>query len=287
VSREVGRRAFDALEHRLAMLARAFPRLALSGAGPLGALRNRLSRRWPGPEQVRALFPELDRRAAARVAREIAGQETRQRLLVHCLRQTGLDPVRPLLRTSAAELAALRPPLVLATFHVGAVQALGAALERLPGPVLAVRHGMLHATRPPLELVTTEGDGQRRADVFQRALVHLTRGGFVALALDLSAGPGLTVPCLGRTLTLARGPFALARLTGAPIVPLVARWRRGGLEIEIGRPLAAGPATDPAARETALAAAAARWLEGYLRKSPADLGLGLLQDLLRPPGGAS
>jgi lauroyl/myristoyl acyltransferase len=286
VSRAAARRAFDALERRLAALAQASPRLALFGAGPLGALRNRLSRRWPGPEQVRALFPELDRRAAARVAWEIAGGEARNRLVVHWLRSAGLDPVRPLLRTpEIAGIAALRPPVVLAMFHIGAVQALGAALERLSGPVLALRRGMLHATRPPLELATTEGGDEARAAAFRRALSHLDRGGFVALTTDLPPGPGLPVSCLGRPLTLARGPFALSRLTGAPVVPLVARWRRAGLEVRIGEALAPlpsdatrAPADDP---ETALAAAAARWLESYLRKSPSDLGLGLLQDLLR------
>jgi lauroyl/myristoyl acyltransferase len=204
------------------------------------------------------------------------------------------------LRTPApeiAELAALRPPLVLITFHVGAVQALGAALERLPAPVLALRRGMLHATRPPLTLATTEGGDEGRAGAFQRACSHLDRGGFVVLAADLPAGPGLPVSCLGRPLTLARGPFALSRLTGALVVPLVARWRRAGLEVRIGEALAPpvppvpdtamNQSIDPAAWETALAAAAAQWLESYLRESPADLGLGLLRALLSPAAGGS
>jgi hypothetical protein len=270
------RRAFDGLEHGLVRWAARQPRLALAAAAALGRTRNRLSRRWPAPDEVRALFPHLAPSAAARVAWSIGGLEALNRALAASLRRSGLDPVRPLVLGS---LPPLRPPLLLGTFHVGALHALGPALERLPGPVLALRHGPLYTPRPPVEMLTTEGDEQRRAAVFQRTLAHLTGGGFVVMALDVVPGAGLGVPCLGRTLELARGPFALARLTGAPIRPLVARWRGDGVEVEAGEPLAA----DGLVTESALATAAARWLEDYLLASPAEMGLGLLRALLRQP----
>jgi hypothetical protein len=156
---------------------------------------------------------------------------------------------------------------------VGAVHAFGPALERLPGPVLALRQGALYSPKPPVEIVTTEGDDQQRAATFQRALARLSEGGFVVLALDVVPGSGLRVPCLGRTLELARGPFALARLANVPLVPFVARWRRGGVDIELGETITGEP-------ENALAVSAARWLERYLLDSPAELGLGLLRRLL-------
>jgi hypothetical protein len=272
VSRAAGRNAFAALEGGLAPLAARHPALALSVASILGRLRNRLSRRWPSPEQVRSLFPHLTHRAASRVAWSIGGLEARNRILAACIRRAGLEPVRPLVRTPPA-FASLRPPLILGTFHVGAVHAFGPALERLPGPVLALRHGPLYSPRPPVEIVTTEGDGQQRAATFQRALAHLESGGFVVLALDVVPGSGLPTSCLGRTLELARGPFALARLAKAPLVPLVARWRRGGVDIEIGNAIDGDAEND-------LAISAARWLERYLLDSPAELGLGLLRRLL-------
>ena len=176
------------------------------------------------------------------------------------------------MRTSP-DLAALRPPLLLGTFHVGAVHALGPALERLPGPVLALRHGLLYSPDPPVEIVTTEGDDQQRAAAFQRALARLDSGGFAVLAVDVVPGSGLPVSCLGRTLELARGPFALARLAKVPLAPLLARWRGGEVEVEVGQPI-------HGEEESALAAAAARWLEQYLLDSPAELGLGLLRRLL-------
>jgi len=268
------RKIFDTLEGSLARLAVSRPRLAFSGAGAIGELRNRLSRRWPSPEQVRTLFPHLDRGTAARVAWRIGGLEARNRLLIDCIRGRGLDPVRPLVRTPEG-FAALRPPLVLGFFHTGAVQALGAAVERLPGPVLVLRQGLLSTPRPPVRVESTEGDGQRRAAAFQRALVHLAAGGFVVVALDVVPGPGFRAPCLGRSIELARGPFALARIAGAPVRPLVARWRNGGVEAEAGEAL-----TAPDPGEKALAGEAARWLERYLLESPAELGLGLLRSLL-------
>lgn len=273
------RRLFDVLERGITPLAARHPRLALSGASALGSLRNRLSRRWPSPDQVRSLFPQLAPSAASRVAWSIGALEARNRLLVDGIRRAGLGPVRPLVRTPAA-FAALRPPLLLGTFHVGAMQALGVAIERLPGPVLVMRLGSLYTPSPPVEAVSTEGDDQRRAAAFRRALVHLAGGGFVVLALDIAPGPGLRAPCLGRTLELARGPFALARLTGAPLRPLVARWRRSAVEVEVGETLAGDFASGAEARESDLAAAAARWLERYLLESPAELGLGLLRVLL-------
>jgi hypothetical protein len=319
--RGAGRRAFDSLEGLLAALAALHPRPALAGAALLGAWRNRLSRRWPSPGEVASLFPALGLAEAARLARRIGALEAENRLLVEHVRRRGFARLRPLVRAPLAELAALRPPLILGTFHVGAFQALAPALERLPGPVLALRRGRLHDALPPLEVVSTEGDEQQRAAVFERALDHLGRGGFVAAALDLPAGRGLAGDCLGRRLALARGPFALARLAAAPrapipprapivpmalmtpivptirivptiptipIIPIVGRWRGGEVEVALGRPLApgaAGCAAPPAidgipAEESALAAAAARWLEEYLAASPAELGLGLLRELL-------
>ncbi len=264
------RHTFDALERGLAA---RHPRVALPAASGLGALRNRLSRRWPSPEQVQALFPHLPPRAAARVAWKIGALKARNRFLVDAIRREGIDPVRRLMRPLSEAFAALRPPLILGTFHVGVVQALGAAIERLPGPVLVLRLGRLYSPSPPVEILSTAGDDQRRALSFQRALAHLEGGGFVVLALDGSPGPGLRVPCLGRTLELARGPFALARLTGAPLVPLVARWRKSAVEAQVGAALGG-------MEEEALAASAARWLEGYLKAAPEEIGLGLVRALL-------
>lgn len=282
-----GRRLFDALESRLADLALQRPRPALSAAAALGSVRNRLSRRWPSPEQVRTLFPALAPREAARVAWRIGALEARNRLLAEGIRRTGVAPFRPLVRTPPGSFLGLRPPLLLGTFHMGAMNVLGPALERLQGPVLVLRQSRLSPAGSAVEVVTTGGDDQSRAAAFQRALTHLEARGFVVSALDVTSGPGLGAPCLGRNFELARGPFALARLTGARIVPLAARWCRSEVEVAAGEALAPAPAS-----ESALAAAAAHWLEIYLLESPCELSLGLLRALLgsaglRPPARGS
>lgn len=260
------------------------PRLAFAAAGALGSLRNRLSRRWPSPEQVQLLFPQLTRWEAGRIAWEIAGNEGRNRLLIEAIRRAGPSSVRPLVATSAEVFAPLRPPLLLGMFHTGAIQALNVAVERLPGRVLVLRQGALYPPVPPVAVESTDGDGQRRAAAFRRALLHLKEGGFVVLALDGVQGPGLPVSCLGHSLELARGPFALARLTGAPLRPLVARWERGRIGIVVGDELRADlPAVsgrEAPEWEGAFAVASARWLERYLESSPVELGLGLLRVLL-------
>lgn len=264
------RRLFDGLEGQLTGLALRHSVPALSLAGALGSIRNRLSRRWPDPEQVRILFPALPPSEAARVAWKIAALEARNRLLVECIRRGALPSVEV-----PEAFATLRPPLLLGTFHIGAIHALGPALGKLSGPVLALRQGRLYEPGPTVEVVSTEGDEQTRAAVFLRALTHLRAGGFVVTALDVIPGPRLATSCLGRTLELARGPFALARLAGVPIVPLVARWQRGGVQVAVGEALTSS-------EETGLAAAAALWLESYLLESPGELGLGLLRSLLSP-----
>src|SRR5690349_13927557 len=150
----IASRVFDALERRLA---REAPHRALPAAAALGQVRNRLSRRWPSPEQVRSLFPHLERAAAARIAWRIGGPEARNRVMVAAVQRAGEDPLRSLIRCPPAFLE-LRPPVILGMFHVGAIHVLGAALERLPSAVIALREGgPLSPPRPPLEMMNPGG----------------------------------------------------------------------------------------------------------------------------------
>jgi lauroyl/myristoyl acyltransferase len=78
-------------------------------------------------------------------------------------------------------------------------------------------------------------------------------------------GQSVRVSLLGRPFLLSRGPFALARLSGAPIVPLVARWQGGRARIFVGARTAAGP------DEREMAVAVSREFERYLRAHPSEL----------------
>ncbi|HEX7150496.1 MAG TPA: hypothetical protein VF618_03335 [Thermoanaerobaculia bacterium] len=135
---------------------------------------------------------------------------------------------------------------IVAFFHVGPFYGISAYVDRLGRDFLGIR-------RQP--------DEQQRALAFARAVQKLREGGLVSAAFDGEFGARMAVPFRGGTLRLARGAFALARITGAPIVPLWARWRGSRIEIIVGEPLSAGS-------EEALAAAAAAWLERQLDGAP-------------------
>lgn len=265
-------RPFDAPGRMLARLAVKRPGLAYPLAGALGALRNRLTRRWPSTREVRSLFPHLGRRSAARVASEIGALHERNLVLVRSILRDGIEPVRPIV-SAPQSLVSTSGPCILATFHVGALHALGAALERFHTPVLSFRQGTLFTPRGALEVQSTEGDERQRAAALHRALLHLRDGGIVVVAIDVTTGTSIATPCLGHTLRLAPGAFALSKWTAAPIVPVVARWTREGIAVI---------ADDPLAHATPEAAAA--WLERYLLASPSEITLGLLRSLLYEVG---
>lgn len=87
------------------------------------------------------------------------------------------------------------------------------------------------------------------------------------MALDLPESTAIATRCLGHTLPMAPGAFALARWTGAPITPLTARWTTHGIEVRTGTAVATPDE-------------AAAWLERYLVESPSELTLALLRSLL-------
>lgn len=71
---------------------------------------------------------------------------------------------------------------------------------------------------------------------------------------------------LGRRFAFARGAFALARLSRAPVVPIVARWQGASVLITCGDPVA------PDDDAESMATAVAMWLERYLLEHPEQIG---------------
>jgi len=261
-------RSYDAPGKVLARLAATRPRIAYPLASAVGAFRNRVTRRWPSTAEVHALFPLLTRAATRHVASAIGALEERNRVLVRSIRRDGIEPVRGLV-SAPASLLSLRGPCILITFHVGALHALGAALEQFETPVLSFRHGALFTPTGALVVQSTEGGEQQRAMAFHRALLHLRDGGIVVIPLDVTEGPSIPMPCLGHTLRLAPGAFALAKATRAPMIPIVAQWTRTGISMLSGESL---PQPTPEAT--------AAWLESYLLASPSEITLGLVRSLL-------
>jgi lauroyl/myristoyl acyltransferase len=88
----------------------------------------------------------------------------------------------------------------------------------------------------------------------------------VFMAADPRPAMGdFVAPFRGGSMALARGPFALARVTRAPIVPLVARWRGTKVEYVLGQPIPAS--SDEASMATALTS----WLDRYLTDAPFEI----------------
>lgn len=158
-------------------------------------------------------------------------------------------------------------PIVFVTFHLGANRAHGAVFARLPGPKLALTNTM--------ERSGTVVNIGRIGFVFaaKSALDTLRAGGFVFTHADGMGCSSIEAELFGRRIVLPRGTFTIARLAGAPLLPVAARWRGPAIEMVSGDRIAPGD-------ESEMAAALARWVEAYLVEHPEEVHDHLL-DLLR------
>lgn len=261
-------------------------RLALALAAALGRAAHRATRRSPSLADVRRIFPDRSTRDLRRIAREISALRYQNRVLVARAAKGGIPELSGLF--VASDLAALETlraqgPAILLTWHVGPAFALSHALSGLRFPLLALRRTENVPALPGLELMSTDGDSDARAAALAGAVARVRNGGFVMMAPDtLGDARTMGVPCLGRAVPLACGPFVLARITGAPVVPIAARWDdQGAIRLEQGAPFPAqGHDHDV---EGSLATAAGAWLEKYLQKAPGQLWLRSVRWLLDAP----
>jgi lauroyl/myristoyl acyltransferase len=122
--------------------------------------------------------------------------------------------------------------------------------------------------------VLAGGGEAERAAALWRAVRYLKDGGLVLIAADGLAGDRTRpVEFLGRRILLARGPFVLARLSGAPLIPIVASWTSDRqIRVEQGSALDVGvPPSNGEAFEAAAARATASWMERRVLQSPREL----------------
>jgi lauroyl/myristoyl acyltransferase len=261
-----------ALIRALRLFASRRPRAGFALSVVLAWLTQPLGRGVP-EERIRGLIPELDAPALRAARRRTWSNFLLGEALEAAFARTGTSDANPRIVASPA-LGRLRAPLILVTFHVGAFRALAAVLERLDGEVIAVHQGSF-APRRGITLVPSGDDEWERARTFARAARVLRAGGFVFTALDDYEAATLEAPLLDGSAPLARGAFALARIARVPIVPIVARWRGGSVEVECGDPI------QPGDDEAAMAAAAASWLDSYLRAFPGELNAQMVRTLER------
>lgn len=262
----------------LRRLARLWPRGAVLAAQAIAVLvrplRYGVADRW-----IAAVFPDLDRSERCAVRHETFKSFLKGEAAEAGVRRRRNSRDYPRLLPNPA-LDALRPPLIVASFHVGPFQALGTVVRSLRGePFVVTREQFLG--RRGITMLHEGDDERQRARTLNRTVAALRSDGVVlvmldGLRVDDETVPSIEVPMLGRRLPLARGPFALARLSRAPVVPMAARWSGSAMAMTVGDPIA------PDLGEAEMAAAAGAWLERYLLERPGDISVFLL-DLLRPP----
>jgi hypothetical protein len=163
--------------------------------------------------------------------------------------------------------------MVVVSFHIGPVQTLGAIFERLPGPKLALFH-RTPIYRPGIRVIDTAE--RTFAFAAKCALDTLKADGFVFSIADGVGQSQVEADVCGRRIVLPRGTFTIARLAGAPLLPVAARWRGPAIEIICGDPIAPGD-------ESEMATALVRWLESYLIEHPDQAGPQLRELLQRAP----
>ncbi len=260
----------------------------LAATDVLGRAAHRVRPVRPAAADVAALFSDASPARAAAIAHAMSGTRYQNRALVEIARRRGLGILQDLVDPASVE--GLRPfvggaPAIFVCWHVGPPFGLAGALEAVGLHLLLLRRTLDYGTTPTLEVAAVD-DGAARRAAFRQALARLRAGGSVLIPLDApDAAQTAPVPCFGRARPMARGAFAMSRLTGAPVVPLVTRLDADRMvRVAIGSPLAGTRDTgDADAFETALAAGAAAWLEAYVRASPAQLRRCSLQWLLEAP----
>lgn len=224
--------------------------------------------RWrPGPSYVVASFADRSRKAFWRLRGVAPASDPFWRrptaFREWILNEAYMNPTRrwsyPRV-ISGPDPRALKGPMVLVSFHIGTPQVLGALFERLPGPRLAMFYGTV-VPRPGNTVVDVAQNGWISA---KRAVDTLRAGGFVFTMADGDGQARVEAHLWGRRIGLPRGTFAIARLAGAPLLPVTARWRGSAIEIVAGDPILP-------ADEAEMAAALVSWLEAYLAEHPEEM----------------
>jgi lipid A biosynthesis acyltransferase len=261
------------IRRAVVLLASRWPHPLYGVVEQLACVTAPLTRQGVTVRRLRAVFSHLSQDEAQRAARELRCSKLKSRALGVALSGARGEPVYPPVAVDAA-LTAIRGPAILATFHADAVGALGEMVRRLPGEVAALHR--MQWTLPSTVVGQYHDDTELAgAAAFYRALSTLRRGGCVLLLVDGARRAGLEVSLLGRATSLWRGAFALARMTGAPIIPLVVRWNGALVEVICGETIA------PVDDEATMAHAMAARLERHLLGHPADIGDQLLDQLSR------
>ena len=228
-----------------------------------------------------------------KITREICATVARNRVLSRLVLHAGHDAVAPLLTAASLEriqrLNDTGRPAIIGAIHSGPVLAITSALHLLgiPATVLTiVRH---HYRETPLEIVSilqADLDAIGSSHLQSAALCRqrLKSGGLVFIPLDGTGKEVVEVSLLGRRLVLPAGAAVLSAMTGAPIVPVEAKWTPGSeIELVVGEPFFAPGGEPPRDAEYSLIRQVMEHFDRSLRADPGQLNLTLLDQLLQAP----
>lgn len=269
------RRLYDSVATQLA---RASVPGAIAVLDAVGRAANLAALHGPSASEVAALYGWLPSHRLGAVARNISALHLKNRAAIALVQGDRIADLSKLVRWSSEsarrELVDAGGGKLIAACHVGAFFGIRAAFHGIDRPVLMMRDLRM-------------SDAASRASALKRAIDHLRAGGLVVATLD---GPGGTstgeVTCLGRRIVLRRGAFTLARLTGAPLVPVVCAWTtRSHIDVRIAAPIERSRSAEltATALEDDMAVRTARWLDAYLRAEPQEIWLSTLRNYLAAP----
>lgn len=244
---------------------------------------------------VATLFPEYTPPEVAEVAKRITLNAVRNACWKSVMETPGRSEATILApdREAIAALRAPSGPAILPFWHFGPVNMLTIAFRHIGVPVLAIARTMATAWTDAPDLLkmrinVLNASPPEMVTAVRRCLEHLKRGGRVAVAVDGSLRKDdIRVPFLGRQFAVGRGAAALARLSGAPIIPCTMHWERTGwaMAIRIFEPLAlpSVPPDDAEKYEHAILAALARRFEAHGRRYPGQFKIDQLAEVINSP----
>jgi lauroyl/myristoyl acyltransferase len=161
-------------------------------------------------------------------------------------------------------------PLVLVFNHIGPARSILSLASCLPVPLLMISaDDRLH---PPDNVRVTTLDRRPTAAFLnlKKAIDWLKANGVVLVAIDEWGGSG--GPCvsfLGHSLRFRRGIAAMARLSGAAIIPVQAAWTPKGQGITISVQSALEPSAEDS--DKTIIQKIVTWLEKQALSDPAQI----------------
>jgi len=156
--------------------------------------------------------------------------------------------------------------LILVGAHIGPKAVVRCVLSQKGEKVLSIT-GRSLSQRPRFDI--PEFDRALLVKkILARAFFHLRKGGIVYAAPDGRHGDSFReTDFIGRKVMMAQGIPELARLSGAPVLPINAAWEKGRIGIHYG-PRIQPSSDNPERWNKEWIMEYLKWLEGWLRSSP-------------------